>query len=82
MTDIQFKDIKTRVGDLYRYLDIEKKLDEIGEMEDQSHAPGFWDDPKAAEVLLKQIKQKIFLPSFLSLKALMHLLKKNNRIFC
>ncbi|MCX6188130.1 MAG: peptide chain release factor 2 [Bacteroidetes bacterium] len=58
MTDIQFKDIKTRVGDLYRYLDIEKKLDEIGEMEDQSHAPGFWDDPKAAEVLLKQIKQK------------------------
>lgn len=58
MTDVQLKDLKTRVEDLHRYLDIEGKLEQIREEEERSHAPGFWDDPKAAEVLLKQIKQK------------------------
>ncbi len=58
MTDIQFKDLKKRVEDLYHYLDIEKKLGEIKDDEDKSHAPGFWDDPKSAEVLLKKVKVK------------------------
>lgn len=58
MTDIQFKDIKGRVDDLFRYLEIAQKLEEIQEMEEISHGPNFWDDPKAAEVLLKQIKLK------------------------
>jgi peptide chain release factor 2 len=58
MTDIQFKDLKNRTEDLHRYLDIETKLKEIEEDEAKSHSPGFWDDPKAAEVLLKKIKLK------------------------
>jgi len=57
MTDLQFKDLRSRVEDLYRYLDIENKFQEINELEETSHAPGFWEDPKAAEVLLRSIKQ-------------------------
>lgn len=38
--------------------DIDSKLQAIAAEEAQSHADGFWDDPKAAEVLLKGIKQK------------------------
>lgn len=70
MTDIQFKDIKARVEDLYRYLEVEHKLEEIQSMEETSHAPGFWDDPKAAEVLLKQIKQlKVWTEAYKVVKA-------------
>ncbi len=31
---------------------------EIGEDEERTQAPGFWDDPKKAEILLKQITEK------------------------
>ena len=38
--------------------DIEGKLKAIKEEESISHTPDFWNDPKAAEKLLKSIKQK------------------------
>lgn len=41
------------------------KLDAIRKEEDISHSPGFWDDPKKAEALLKSIKlKKIWTESF------------------
>ncbi|HEU4717505.1 MAG TPA: PCRF domain-containing protein, partial [Bacteroidia bacterium] len=38
--------------------DIDGKLKKIAEEEVVSQAPGFWDDPKKAESLLKEIKKK------------------------
>lgn len=35
--------------------DIERKLIEVEEEEQKTHAPDFWDDPKAAEVQLKKV---------------------------
>jgi peptide chain release factor 2 len=37
---------------------VDTKQAQINELEEQSHAAGFWDDPKKAEQTLKQIKQK------------------------
>ncbi|MBK7850187.1 MAG: peptide chain release factor 2 [Bacteroidetes bacterium] len=58
MTTDQLKEIKERVEALRGHLDIDSKLSAIKQEEAQSHAPGFWDNPKAAEKLLKGIKQK------------------------
>ncbi|HNP98795.1 MAG TPA: peptide chain release factor 2 [Bacteroidia bacterium] len=58
MTADQLKEIKERVEALRGHLDIDSKLAAIRQEEAQSHAPGFWDNPKAAEKLLKGIKQK------------------------
>ena len=38
--------------------DYDRKIEEIKDQEAQTQAAGFWDDPKAAEVLLRAIKQK------------------------
>ncbi|MES2837334.1 MAG: peptide chain release factor 2 [Bacteroidota bacterium] len=56
MTTEQIKDILERTQALRGHLDIDAKLKEIAENEERSLAPNFWDDPKKAEELLKQIK--------------------------
>ncbi|OHX68245.1 peptide chain release factor 2 [Flammeovirga pacifica] len=56
MNSAQLKDLLGRVNDLERYLDINNKKSEIEEKEKVTTAAGFWDDPKTAEVLLKEIK--------------------------
>ncbi|MBG0781551.1 MAG: peptide chain release factor 2 [Bacteroidales bacterium] len=52
------KALRKRLEALRRYLDIDRKLMEIGEEEERTQAPDFWDDPKKAETLLRQIKDK------------------------
>ncbi|HPE43211.1 MAG TPA: peptide chain release factor 2 [Bacteroidales bacterium] len=52
------KELRKRLEALRRYLDIDRKLMEIGEEEERTQAPDFWDDPKKAETLLRQIKDK------------------------
>ncbi len=50
--------------------DYENKLDEIEEEEKQTAAPGFWDDPKGAQKVMKSIKsKKIWTDSFARLLA-------------
>ncbi|MEM6271329.1 MAG: peptide chain release factor 2 [Bacteroidota bacterium] len=56
MTIEQLKDLQARRNALRRYLDIDHKLSLIEDKENQSISPGFWDDPKAAEKILKEIK--------------------------
>ncbi|WP_044205105.1 peptide chain release factor 2 [Flammeovirga sp. OC4] len=56
MNTSQLKELKTRVNALDGYLDISSKKKEIESKEAETTAPGFWDDPKKAEVLLKEIK--------------------------
>ncbi|WP_187260987.1 peptide chain release factor 2 [Pontibacter beigongshangensis] len=56
MTTEHVKDLKGRVEALRRYLDYDNKLQQVEETEHQTTAPDFWNDPKAAEKVLKEIK--------------------------
>lgn len=54
----QTKDVLKRIDDLYKYLQIEKKQIEIVNDDEKTAAPEFWNDPKEAEVFLKQLRGK------------------------
>ncbi|MBK8491920.1 MAG: peptide chain release factor 2 [Saprospirales bacterium] len=56
MTTDQLKALKARLGLLRRYLDVGNRLIQIEEKEQQSLDPKFWEDPKKAEVILKELK--------------------------
>ncbi|HTF04080.1 MAG TPA: peptide chain release factor 2 [Bacteroidia bacterium] len=58
MTIEQVKALVERKDTLRRHLDIDSKLSKIAKDEAATQAAGFWDDPKKAEVLLKEIKKK------------------------
>ena len=58
ITSEQLKDLSTRVEALKGYLNIDDLKIEIEEEEQRSQLPEFWDDPKAAEKLLKQTRNK------------------------
>ncbi|MBL0053452.1 MAG: peptide chain release factor 2 [Bacteroidetes bacterium] len=51
----QQKDLVARRDALRRHLDVDAKLQFIADQEKITHAPGFWDDPKEAERILKTI---------------------------
>ncbi|MEQ8235369.1 MAG: peptide chain release factor 2 [Syntrophomonadaceae bacterium] len=53
----QVRDARKRLEALRRFLDIDGKLKKIAEEEALSHQPGFWDNPKEAEKILKGIKE-------------------------
>ena len=54
----QIKAYKERLKALYGYLDIEKKQMLIEDEQGLTHDPNFWDDPKKAESILKNIRSK------------------------
>lgn len=54
----QIKSYEERLQALYGYLDIEKKQMLIEDEEGLTHDPNFWDDPKKAESILKNIRSK------------------------
>ncbi len=54
----QFKDIKTRIEDLHKFLQIEKKKIEISNDDEKTAAPEFWNNAKEAETFLKQLRSK------------------------
>ncbi|MDA9262164.1 peptide chain release factor 2 [bacterium] len=54
----QLTDVTKRLADLNRYLDLDRKRVEIEEEEIKTHDPDFWNDPKEAEKILKQINSK------------------------
>ncbi|PQA90137.1 peptide chain release factor 2 [Chryseobacterium shigense] len=54
----QIKEVQSRIKDLYKYLQIEKKKIEIANDDEKTAAPEFWDSPKEAEVFLKQLRSK------------------------
>lgn len=58
VTQDQIKDLGKRVEALRGYLNIDDKLIEIGEEEQRTQLPEFWDNPKEAEKLLRQIRNK------------------------
>ncbi|MEE2773212.1 MAG: peptide chain release factor 2 [Bacteroidota bacterium] len=49
------RDLRERLVALRRYLDIDKKKIEITNLEEKTFAPDFWDDPKKAEAIMKEV---------------------------
>ena len=58
ITQEQLKDIAIRIEKLKSYLEIDKKLIEIANEEEKTANPDFWNDPKAAEVVMKELRFK------------------------
>ena len=58
ITQDQLKDIATRIEKLKSYLEIDKKLIEIANEEEKTVNPDFWNDPKAAEIVMKELRFK------------------------
>ncbi|QDP84294.1 peptide chain release factor 2 [Chryseobacterium sp. SNU WT5] len=54
----QIKDVQARIGELYKYLQIDRKQIEIANDEEKTVSPNFWDSPKEAEVFMKQLRSK------------------------
>ncbi len=52
------KNITDRIDRLRGYLDIDKKLIEISNDEEQTANPNFWNNPKEAEVFMKVLRSK------------------------
>ncbi|MEK6616047.1 MAG: peptide chain release factor 2 [Bacteroidota bacterium] len=60
MTTEQIRDLKDRREALRGIFDVEKLSMEISELESKTHNPDFWNHPKKAEEILREIKQKKF----------------------
>ncbi|MDQ3051694.1 MAG: peptide chain release factor 2 [Bacteroidota bacterium] len=58
MTTDHLSDLRERINALRGIFDIDKKLQLLTGEEQLTHAPDFWNDPKRAERILKQIKAK------------------------
>ena len=58
ITQDQLKDIAARIEKLKSYLAIDQKLIEIANEEEKTVNPDFWNDPKAAEVFMKELRFK------------------------
>ena len=54
----QIKDVQARIGELYKYLQIDRKQIEISNDEEKTVSPEFWDHPKEAEIFMKQLRSK------------------------
>ena len=50
--------LKVRIGNLKTYLDIDKKIIEISNEEEQTANPNFWNNPKNAELVMKALRSK------------------------
>ena len=60
VTQDQVKDFERRINELHDYLNIEEKRLDVQEDNLKSQDPGFWDDPKSAERVLKGMRGKKF----------------------
>ncbi|WP_396188478.1 peptide chain release factor 2 [Flavobacterium sp.] len=54
----QIKVINDRLVALRRYLDVDAKLIEITNEEEKTFAPDFWNNPKQAEIIVKNLRSK------------------------
>jgi peptide chain release factor 2 len=54
----QILKLQNRIGKLKTYLEIDKKLIEISNEEEKTANPDFWDNPKEAELAMKNLRSK------------------------
>ncbi|WP_394334794.1 peptide chain release factor 2 [Niastella vici] len=60
MTQEKINDMRSRLGGLRRFLDVDNRQYKINEEKQLSLSPGFWDDNKRATEILKSIKLNEF----------------------
>ncbi|WP_156133075.1 peptide chain release factor 2 [Lacinutrix sp. Hel_I_90] len=58
ITSDQIKDLSHRLTELRQYLDIDAKRIEIQNEEEQTFDPNFWNDSKAAEAIMKSLREQ------------------------
>jgi peptide chain release factor 2 len=58
ITAEQIRDLQTQVKELKDYLQIEAKSIEIRNLEEKTFSPDFWNNPKSAEVIMKELRNK------------------------
>ncbi|MGB7841460.1 MAG: peptide chain release factor 2 [Salinimicrobium sp.] len=58
ITTETIKDLQERLVALRRYLDVDAKKIEITNLQEKTLAPDFWNDPKKAEVLVKELNSE------------------------
>ncbi|MDG2193887.1 MAG: peptide chain release factor 2 [Polaribacter sp.] len=58
ITQEQLKDISNRIRKLKTYLEIDRKLIEISNEEEKTVDPDFWNNPKEAEVFMRNLRFK------------------------
>ncbi|MDP5156964.1 MAG: peptide chain release factor 2 [Flaviramulus sp.] len=58
ITSDQIKNLNTRLDKLRHYLDIDAKLIEIQNEEEQTFDPNFWNNSKQAELVMKSLREK------------------------
>ncbi len=58
ITTEQLSTLKISLVKLEKYLQIEHKLIEIANLEEQTFSPDFWNDAKAAQVVMKELRNK------------------------
>jgi peptide chain release factor 2 len=58
ITAEQIRDLQTQVKELKDYLQIDAKSIEIRNLEEKTFSPDFWNDPKSAEIIMKQLRNK------------------------
>ncbi|WP_426430490.1 peptide chain release factor 2 [Winogradskyella sp. HB-48] len=58
ITSDQIKDLNSRLDILRQYLDLDTKLIEIANEEEQTFDPNFWNDSKKAELVMRSLREK------------------------
>ncbi|MEP6261799.1 MAG: peptide chain release factor 2 [Gillisia sp.] len=65
------KDLKDRLVALRRYLDVDAKQIEISNLEEKTYSPDFWDNPKKAEELMRELNtEKKWVDQYLKAESL------------
>ncbi len=69
ITQDDIKDLDTRLDALKGYLDLDRLREQYLDQDKKTHDPEFWNDSKAAELVMKEVKgKKFWLDSFDDLK--------------
>ncbi|WP_139374811.1 peptide chain release factor 2 [Salegentibacter holothuriorum] len=58
ITHEHIRNLRERLGALRRYLDIDAKKIEIANQEEKTFAPDFWNDPKKAEIIMRDLNSE------------------------
>ncbi len=58
ITNEHINKLQERIGKLKTYLDIDKKIIEISNEEEKTANPNFWNNPKEAELVMKNLRSK------------------------
>ena len=65
----QLHKLKVRISKLKTYLEIDKKIIEVSNEEEKTANPNFWNNPKEAELVMKNLRSKKTLRSLATIQS-------------